>query len=165
MFITLAWTDADVTKDWLGCTWNRGETKEVFTTTYAKHGTPVPSSPYVYYEFEVWDRATGVDQNDQRFRLDGFVSASGGFGHFIHHRIAAGQGLRVGTGISPDYDSVAAFTPAYSSGMFGGPFAPMTDGSFQLVRVGSGYLQSGQFTGMVTFTDGLTISWSQGSGW
>jgi hypothetical protein len=34
MFITVSWTDPDVTKNWLGCTWTNGEQKEVYTTSY-----------------------------------------------------------------------------------------------------------------------------------
>ena len=33
MFVTLSWIDADVTKNWLDCSWTNGETKEVYSTS------------------------------------------------------------------------------------------------------------------------------------
>lgn len=35
----------------------------------------------------------------------------------------------------------------------------------KIVRNGSGYVQSSQRSGFVTFDNGVSLTWSQGSGW
>ena len=37
LFGTLSWTDSDITKTWLGCTWTNGEMKEIYAFSYGKY--------------------------------------------------------------------------------------------------------------------------------
>lgn len=65
LFSTFSWTDADVNKTWLGCTWTNGETKEVFANTYNKYyaATLFPNTTGIPYSgLELWKkRNTALD--------------------------------------------------------------------------------------------------------
>jgi hypothetical protein len=56
MLMTMAWSDSDVTKNFYGCTWCNGETKEVFPTLYfnGKVYATYYGSPAVSYYAQRW---------------------------------------------------------------------------------------------------------------
>lgn len=65
LLATFSWTDVDVNKNWLGCTWTNGETKEVFASTYNKYyaATLFPNTVGIPYQgLELWKkRNTALD--------------------------------------------------------------------------------------------------------
>jgi hypothetical protein len=156
MLITMSWTDADVTKSFLGCTWTNGEQKDVFSTSYSRN-TTLP-----YTGSEGWARVIGGN----RFVMGGHASAAGGWEHENEVKIDGARNLVFGSGgLTPTSVGVSSRTPT-GSYPFGGPWNPAyTTPGFKLVRNGSAYIQDSQLSGTVTYTDGVTVSWGEGSVW
>ncbi len=62
LFATFSWTDTDISKSWLGCTWTNGETKEVFANTYNKYynSTIFPDTTGIPWDgAELWKKREG----------------------------------------------------------------------------------------------------------
>jgi len=176
MFVTMTWTDLDVTKDFLGCTWTNGETKEVYSTFYTKSRFGSPYSPGAPQEEEVWANSTAP--NGERVRMEAFGSPFVGFsGGVRHDEVALGIGTAKEWGTQnflPVSSNVASFSPVgtgvlpYTNNAFGGHPSfyiayPFTSG--WAFHGDPGYIKTQQRSAFVTFTNGITISWSQGNGW
>lgn len=56
LFGTLSWTDLDVSKSWLGCTWTNGEMKEIYAFSYGK-----------YYNSTIFPNTTGIPYDGSEF--------------------------------------------------------------------------------------------------
>jgi hypothetical protein len=153
--------------NWLGCTWDNGETKETFVDgngLYIK-ATGTLGGGTLFSQYEGWERQAGA--NGDRFIMTGFASAAAGYGHKNAVRWDASHRLAWGTG---------GFLPSYSVGVgpynpngaypFGGPWTPQyTLPNFGLLDQMSGYIDPLQRAGSVTFANGATIAWSSGQGW
>jgi hypothetical protein len=152
---------------WLGCTWNNGETKEVFVDgngLYNK-GTGTIGAGTLFSQFQNFNRQVGA--NGDRFIMTAHASAAAGYGHKNGVRWDASNRLAWGTGgfLTSYSVGVSAYNPngAYP---FGGPWSPQyTTPNFGLLDQGTGYIQSSQRSGSVTFNNGVTVSWTEGAGW
>ena len=147
MFVTLTWSGGGSTKDYLGCTWTSGETKEVYSTTYTQD-----ASPNILKEEweakEVFDRIQLVGKDNTNYTS--YASCM----IFVHYN---------GLG-SPNNFYRKEYTYFNSNNLS----AYQTSGyNFNLVE---GYpihanMKSGSLSGASTSTNGLTISWAEGNGW
>lgn len=154
IMLTMSWTDPDVTKDFLGCTWNNGETKELYSTFY-RLDISYFGSPGL--DYQTWRRSPGAPLNDRmqfngnnnpfpavfgRLLIDGNDTAVDFFAYIARdyinnsYTIVSNQTL----------NGVTAINPSLSNIFRGVPINP-------------------NITGSLTTDDGLTLSWAPGAGW
>jgi hypothetical protein len=179
MLLTMSWTDADVTKNYLNCDWTNGEQKVVYTNSVPNYDkTQSTMGGCIGIVRETWKRSTMGDQ----FALNGLIDFAGGFYWAVRNTYGGVGTLFHGTGVNtPIYSNLQSLSPGPATSMyypFGWPFLqgpfggatgwpyPTTGASGCLTTMeDGGYIKSGQFTGFVTFTNGVTVSWLKGTGW
>ncbi len=168
LLVTLTWTDADETKDWLGCTWCNGQEKTVYADTYDLYtGQITPTFTSRVYS--------------ERWRLGPALAPKLGMRRGIH---------QYGTGTSP-----ATFVPSFyyfganvtvqtvlgsgkkdtifrvdsTVGTMTGPYMYNSDlGILSLGDMpasGDYKLLGKQKTNSYTDANGITYSWKPGAGW
>jgi hypothetical protein len=146
----------------------------MYATNYAKfQNTP----SFIGSEGENWTLAADSDV----FQIAGFIDFVRGYEWKVRNRYFGVGELLHGTGVfSPVYSNVGSsdFSPGPAPGwpngwpFLDGPFGgapnwpyPTTGVSGALLGTGAGYIKSPQLSGSVTFSNGVTMSWSQGTGW
>jgi hypothetical protein len=185
MFLTLSWTDEDETKSWGGCTWNNGETKEVYGN-------------YEYIPFSEDYCAASDSQEEGWAAWGGTINKVGGscgsvdFSVYTSNESLSGcvtrlvdiavggneaqivQCLYATNEIGCDtLSSVDTHTPDSFNGLEVND--PCDAGEDCATNCPGGYLENGyinnrltdgsHLAGSITFTDGITVSWAQGNGW
>jgi len=136
--VTLTWTDSDVTKGWLGCTWTNGETKEVYAT---------------------WWRPADPGELP-------FCRCTWNVGADFLFAIQATYELRELRVDGPSFyfrknDNTMLAFPPYSQFITTAVASYNTNKSAMCGLTDNSMVDSGS----ITSTDGLTISWGRGNGW
>ncbi len=156
LFVTLTWVDADVTKSWLGCTWTKGEIKEVYATGYSKGVDSVAGYPSAG---ESWRRNQPFD-ND----LTIYNSIWDAANHNTLTSHIATMVVRLRNGNFPGQDIYTDYIRKYTW---------TTSYSFNIGAISSGDLISWpdyrlinkQKNGSFTDANNVTYAWSEGNGW
>jgi hypothetical protein len=65
VFVTVSWTDPAPTKNWLGCTFTNGETKEVYSTSYSY----LPSASPTHINWDWLKEHTGSSFNSPKITI------------------------------------------------------------------------------------------------
>jgi hypothetical protein len=143
IYITMSWTDVDVTKNYLGCSWCNGETKEIYVGTYTLYYNTTTTSTQ-----ETW----GVS-NSANDRI--FLKAQNGGG-------AYSKAIRV---VHPD-EPMSLYASNIANVFYNHPVVNVGSDNINEYAFDpfSGRIDSAQF-GFVTSSAGITITWIQGSGW
>jgi hypothetical protein len=153
LFTTLSWIDADVTKDWLGCTFTNGETKEVYGEYEINPGTPTTA-------FEQWGIQQGTINNG-RFGMSMFTTQALAGG--INGGVVTIKGTPIGgiNGRSYLYGS-GSNTFSISTGL--GGVIGFVEADMPYNR-GSYLLLAKQKNNAYTDVNGVTYTWTEGNGW
>jgi hypothetical protein len=134
------------TKDWLGCTWTNGETKEVYAISY---GTVSLNTPYFSYG-ESWRRSLA---GGNRFGMNIFAN---GF-TLNANSLTQSIGLRV------NYDNDKF---SWGGGSIIGYFSYL--GILSLAdrpQPANAYLRNKQKNNTFTDSNNITYTWNEGNGW
>jgi hypothetical protein len=188
MFITLTWTDPDITKFWIACDWFNGETKEI-SGVYEFFPWDAIYCEDADSQTEGWAACEGPINSSHAGRCTGHIfsvwteneAMSGCVTRIVNIAIAGneaeiGQCIDATTSLYCDLSStVVSYTPAdFNNGpevnnpcqddCVGDP--PGCPGGF----LANGYIDNRltdgfHLVGSITFTDGITVSWAQGNGW
>jgi len=148
MIVTMSWTDVDVTKSYLGCTWTNGETKELYTTFYQA----------VVGSLETWRRDAGPDP--QLFHLHGNEYYPG-TAPSLYETILGGASIGVVYHTNYRLQIFKDSTFTGSSGNVGVSASSPTAGAL----VTGAPIAPSHKSGSVTFTNGITVSWGEGNLW
>ena len=150
IFMTLSWVDSDVTKDWLGCTWTNGETKEVYATGY---GASVNSiSGYKEY----WNRQ--VATNGDKLIIDRSITASYTTAIWIMQLRLNIVGANNELVSSLGYDGISTYSSTGLGGVIGFNAGDKpTTGSYKILNK--------QKNNSYTDANGVTYAWTEGNGW
>jgi hypothetical protein len=155
--VTVTWTDADATKDYLGCTWTNGECKEVYATSYNLQYNPRPVTG-TDMNINNWNRVISGDKlgmagttilatttfSDAKLgEIDVIRNQDTNFD--LNIRVSYWFGSRYSTLVNNT--NVASYIPALTMLSYGVPIG------------------STNRNGTVTTTNGLTITWTEGTGW
>ena len=167
MKVTLCWTDNDLTKTYMGCTWNNGQSKIVCPDTYnsANSTTTVPTTASGWAE--TWIKGTASYGNTLSLK-NGFQGS--GSNNFTQNylRVSGGGYSDLGTQYlylfnwhltSTTGTNKRTYTSGLSTGTNG--FDPST--APLQGPINDAGIQDGQF-GHITNTNGITIKWEPISG-
>ena len=165
ILVTLTWTDPDVTKNYLGCTWTNGETKEVYSTTYqlnfysSTFGTFTDFYTIFKGGRETWDRSSGI------LLLRSFNSIKLGQSSMINNSsIDAANYIKLNPLTAVKADKVLWYTksPYTGTDIQYNDFGAVTAGPKPTI---GDYRISNNFFTQHTDTNGVTIAWTRGNGW
>jgi hypothetical protein len=131
------------TKDWLGCTWTNGETKEVYPDTYELNGG-------LY--FETWRRSPNTMTNN--FRMNRSFSTSTLQG-------TVKLGLNGPDNLHQHGFDVYTFTTTTT----GSDFGILVPGDVGQSSMNYRLLDKQAGTNSFTDVSGVTYNWSRGAGW
>jgi hypothetical protein len=160
MDITFSWSGADVTKNYLGCTWTNGETKEAYATTYTLDHASYTTTYLYIRDTQSWDRVATGDQLKIKARHRYSQSAFGGTTDvdLISERVDLLGILSAGVYRYRESQNGVFFASTSSTILTNGTISPLAS---QLD--GSGGALGASKSGSVTSNVGgenLTITWS-----
>ena len=168
VFMTISWTDSDLTKTYVGCTWCNGETKEVFSSDY---NGPLNTTTTTLYN-EQWRIQNHAGNHFQLNANGGFSDYSTttcpgnsalvhlskpsdpAFGSFRHNVQAKRGGFPCS---APPCNVCTGFINQVTNcTIVNGPLSWSLDNSPRI--------KDAQFTSITT-SNGVTIAWARGNGW
>jgi hypothetical protein len=152
MLMRLEWTDGDTTKNWLGCDWCNGETKEVYASHYGYFTASTSAG-------EFWQR-------EKVGGPGGFLDAFWMEAYYVYTTGVTPEGLVInlpyaGT-LGSCRDEVSTITPssyyqnASCLGILNLGDMPVSSGGFLLGK---------QKNNSYTDANNITYTWTEGSGW
>jgi len=152
VFVTVVWTDLDATKNYLGCSWCNGETKEVYATNY----TLLTGS---LTQEERWDRNVGSFGN----RLD-IQKLSNKFTSF-----PSSTYINVGIVALTATNGVAGLNVRNrqynNNGTSSNTLNVLSQNINKANLILGDYRIHEDMFGSVTSTAGVTITWARGNDW
>jgi hypothetical protein len=158
--MTVSWIDADVTKNWLGCTWTNGETKVVYASTYNDIYQPPNTTntffPYGRYWRKNWNK------NGQFFMGRNFSTFDAPYPTtYIDH---SGANMYISPVGSPgnilDYFTVNRFIGTYTVANLG-ILSTGDRGALANVNLNQPNFMPNSFTD----SNNITYTWTEGNGW
>jgi hypothetical protein len=143
VLIKAEWTDLDVTKNFFGCTFTDGQTYEMYSTGY----TDTSST-------HSWRRLASANE------LELMAKYSGSFTGFAYARIDLNTATSQYIGSAYNYSGATAIT-------YGSMWSSMAglDPTNMPYKPSPAEINSIGHFGSATGIGGVTITWSQGSGW
>ncbi len=150
LLVTLTWTDSDETKEWVGCTWCNGQTKTVYASNYSYFNTGD-------YAEEFWQRSkVGGGGFAGAFWMEAYYASSTSE---PPERLLIDVPL-VGGGNCRDevstYSTQSYRQNASCLGILGTGDMPVAPGGFLLGK---------QKNNSYTDANGITYTWTEGTGW
>ena len=142
VFVTVVWTDLDATKNYLGCSWCNGETKEVYATNYVKQSGYMTSTND---NKESWIRTVAGDKIFMKMLSGGGAHSGAAYCYGL------GGGIQVRNNYSLFYDHITSNLASDNLNEYN-------------INAFSALIQDAMF-GYTTTTSGVTITWARGNDW